>query len=135
MVLIWYLGMQRFLQLSAEDAAKALRPSLIKGRWIKPQLSLRQQATIKKVAQANGTFGSWTPGTGGWLPQWDLPKKHTVMRPPKGTANERREEERVKKIQTAMAGMDKKIEEHRAALIKAKPIKGLEKWLNETQAY
>ncbi|OQR99791.1 hypothetical protein ACHHYP_04421 [Achlya hypogyna] len=127
--------MQRFLQLSADEATKALRPTLVKGRWIKPMLSLRQQANVKKVAIANGTVGTWTAGTGGWLPAWDLPKQHNVMRTPKGHANERREADRVKKIQTAMAGMDKKIEEHRAALLKAKPIKGLEKWLNETQSY
>ncbi|KAF0698955.1 Aste57867_10446 [Aphanomyces stellatus] len=127
--------MQRFLSLSAEEAATALRPALVKGRWQKPMLSMRQQATIKKTAVRNGTAGTWTPGQGGWLAAWDLPKKHTVMRPPKGHASERREEERVKKIQTAMAAMPKKIEEHRAALIKAKPLKGLEKWLNETSAY
>ncbi|KAF0717571.1 hypothetical protein DYB37_002079 [Aphanomyces astaci] len=127
--------MQRFLQLSAEEASLALRPTLVKGRWKNPMISLRQQATVKKVAIQNGTVGSWTPGQGGWLEAWDTQKKHTVMRPPKGHANERREEDRVKKIQAAMATMPKKIEEHRAALIKAKPVKGLEKWLNETSAY
>jgi hypothetical protein len=127
--------MNRFLHLSAEEALKCLRPTLVKGRWEKPILSARQQALLKKTAIKNGTFGSWTPGQGGWLAAWDLPKQHNVMRPPKGHAIARREEERVKKIQAALVTMPKKIEEHRAALIKAKPIRGLEKWLNETSSY
>jgi len=127
--------MQRFLQMSADEAAKCLRPTLVKGRWQRPMLSLRQQAMVKKTALQNGTLGSWTVGEGGWLAEWDLPKKHSIMRPPKGHANERKEEQRVKKIQTAMANMPKKFEEHKKAMANAKPIKGLEKWLNETDAY
>lgn len=41
----------------------------------------------------------------------------------------------VKKVQAALANMPAKIEEHKKAVKLAKPLKGLEKWLNESDPY
>merc|ERR1711920_611778 len=122
--------MNRFLKMTAEDASMALRPKLVDGKWKKPMISKRQQSFIKKQAAKNGLMGQWVPGQGGWLMAWETPDAHRVMRPPKGHLRHRNVAERVEKIQKAMADMPKKVEEHKKAVKAAKPLKGLEKWLN-----
>lgn len=41
----------------------------------------------------------------------------------------------VKKVQAALAAMPSKLAEHKKAVKQAKPLKGLDKWLNETDPY
>ncbi|CAI5724370.1 unnamed protein product [Hyaloperonospora brassicae] len=128
-------GMQRFLRLSAAEAEAAMQPTLVAGKWKQPLLSGRKVALVKKHAARNGLLGTWEAGKGGWLETWDRPQQHHVMRPPKGHKNQRNEFDRVKKVQAAMAAMPGKIADHKKAVKQAKPLKGLYKWLNETDPY
>lgn len=41
----------------------------------------------------------------------------------------------VKKVQAALAAMPTKIAEHKKAMKASKPLKGLDKWLNESDPY
>jgi hypothetical protein len=41
----------------------------------------------------------------------------------------------VKKVQAALEAMPGKIAEHKKAVKQAKPLKGLDKWLNEKDPY
>lgn len=76
--------MQRFLLAkSATEAGNMLKPSVSGRKWIRPALSKRKAAMIRKEALRNGTYGTWTPVEGGWLPEWDGVAKHTVPNPPK----------------------------------------------------
>jgi hypothetical protein len=151
--------MQRFLRMTATEAEAAMKPRLVDGKWKQPFLSNRQIALVKKNAIRNGLVGQWVEGQGGWLESWDRPQKHHVMRPPKGHKNERNEfdrfvvqiyglipvcilsfvfmmyHNRARKIQEALANMPSKIAEHKKNIKAAKPLKGLEKWLNETDPY
>ncbi|KAJ0402705.1 hypothetical protein P43SY_007847 [Pythium insidiosum] len=128
-------SMQRFLRMSVAEAEAAMKPHLVDGKWKQPLLSRRKIAMVKKHAVQNGLVGQWVEGQGGWLPTWDRAEKHTVMRPPKGHINERNEFERVKKVQAALAAMPSKIAEHKKIVKQAKPLKGLDKWLNESDPY
>nr|CCA22383.1 conserved hypothetical protein [Albugo laibachii Nc14] len=125
------MTLRRMLRLSAEEAGAALRPSFVDGKWRQPLLSSRRAVMLKKRAQAGNLVGKWIVGHGGWLPEWDKPNKHHVMRPPKGHKNERNVHERVAKIQAALEKMPQKLEEHRKAIKSSKPLQGLELWLSE----
>jgi hypothetical protein len=127
--------LQRFLRLTAVEAEAAMKPQLVDGKWKQPLLSRRKIAIVKKHAVKNGRVGEWVEGEGGWLETWDAPLKHHVMRPPKGHLNQRNEFDRVKKVQAALANMPTKIAEHKKAAKLAKPMRGLDKWLNETDPY
>lgn len=127
--------MERFLRMTAAEAGAALKPALVDGKWKRPLLSGRKAALVKKQAARNGLVGQWVPGEGGWLEAWDRAQKHHVMRPPKGHKHQRNEFDRVKKVQAALAAMPAKIAEHKKAVKAAKPLKGLDKWLNETDPY
>ncbi|TMW69374.1 hypothetical protein Poli38472_001530 [Pythium oligandrum] len=128
-------SVQRFLRMSAAEAEAAMKPHLVEGKWKQPLLSRRKIAMVKKHAEQNGLVGQWIEGQGGWLEGWDRPQKHHVMRPPKGHLHQRNEFERVKKVQAALANMPTKIAEHKKAVKQAKPLKGLDKWLNESDPY
>ncbi|KAI9895915.1 hypothetical protein PsorP6_019059 [Peronosclerospora sorghi] len=128
-------GMQRFLRMTSAEAEAAMKPRMVDGKWKQPLTSGRKIAMVKKHAIRNGLVGTWQEGKGGWLETWDRPQKHYVMRPPKGHKRERNELERVKKVQAALAAMPNKIAEHKKAVKQAKPLKGLEKWLNEKDTY
>lgn len=142
------MTLRRMLRLSAEEAGAALRPTFVDGKWRQPLLSSRRAVMLKKRAQAENLVGKWIVGHGGWLPEWDKPNKHHVMRPPKGHKNQRNVHERseclkvaislslivhfrVAKIQAALDKMPQKLEEHRKAIKSAKPLQGLELWLSE----
>ncbi|KAF1772488.1 hypothetical protein GQ600_16453 [Phytophthora cactorum] len=128
-------GIQRFLRMSAVEAEAAMKPRLLDGKWKQPLISGRKIAMVKKHAARNGLVGTWEEGKGGWLETWDRPQKHHVMRPLKGHKNQRNEFERVKKVQAVLAAMPNKIAEHKKAVKQAKPLKGLDKWLNEKDPY
>ncbi|RLN13932.1 hypothetical protein BBJ28_00013929 [Nothophytophthora sp. Chile5] len=127
--------MQRFIRLTAAEAEAAMKPALVDGKWKQPVISGRKIAMVKKHALRNGLVGAWVEGQGGWLETWDRPQKHHVMRPLKGHKNQRDEFDRVKKVQAALANMPAKIAEHKKAVKQSKPLKGLDKWLNETDPY
>ncbi|RLN88856.1 hypothetical protein BBJ28_00011128 [Nothophytophthora sp. Chile5] len=156
--------MQRFIRLTAAEAEAAMKPALVDGKWKQPAISGRKIALVKKHALRNGLVGAWVEGQGGWLETWDRPQKHHVMRPLKGHKNQRNEFDRcvlhlsiylllnvgtgglalslfvcdrcsVKKVQAALANMPAKIAEHKKAMKQSKPLKGLDKWLNETDPY
>ncbi|DBA02059.1 TPA: hypothetical protein N0F65_000306 [Lagenidium giganteum] len=129
------MTMARILRMSAAEAEAAMKPQLVGGKWKQPMISGRKIAMIKKHAERNNLVGQWVEGQGGWLASWDRAQKHHVMRPPKGHKNERNEFERVKKIQAALANMPAKIAEHKKAVKASKPLKGLDKWLNESDPY
>ncbi|GAB9465583.1 hypothetical protein Gpo141_00002987 [Globisporangium polare] len=129
------MGMEQFLRMTAAQAEAAMKPTLVGGKWKQPLIPGRKVALIKKHAVRNGLVGQWVEGQGGWLETWDRAEKHHVMRPPKGHLNQRNEFDRVKKVQAALAAMPAKIAEHKKAVKASKPLKGLDKWLNETDPY
>lgn len=88
------MTLRRIVQLPAEQAGAALRPKFVQGKWKRPMLSGRKAMQLKQKAKENDLLGNWIVGQGGWLPQWDKPNKHRVMRPPKGTKHERNELQR-----------------------------------------
>lgn len=49
---------------------------------------------LRKRAIIEGTFGSWSPIHGGWLPEWDEPVKVPLLKPNKGHKRERTREAR-----------------------------------------
>ena len=123
--------MRRFLKASAAEARAMMQPSCVDGKWKRPLISKRQASEVRKQAMLNGTFGSWNPGQGGWLPEWDPKPKLLVMKPPKQHKHFRTREERVAKIQKAMDAMPQKLAEMKKVQKAARPLKGLEKFLAE----
>ena len=120
--------MSRSIRLLCQHGEKALKPLKVNDRWRPPMLSARVQAKIRKDATVDGTFGSFDSSTGkGWDPNWDKIDKVSgfSMRYPKLHKNERNREERARKIETLMEGMDKKIDDYRKAKIQEKPEPGI----------
>lgn len=99
--------------------------------WHPPKISKRKAAVLRKRAKREGTYGSWNPENGqGWDPAWDveleMAKPHgsgrfTVLRPPKKTSRQRTREERARRIEEKLVGMDERIEELHAERIRNKP--------------
>ena len=97
---------------------------------------------FRKKAIREGTYGSWDPIKGGWLPQWDQLKvkgkirsspsgggggaSAAAIRPHKLHIRERNREERYQKIKSALKEVDKKIEQHKETLQDLKPKPGIE---------
>mmetsp|Transcript_18167 Transcript_18167/g.25001 ORF Transcript_18167/g.25001 Transcript_18167/m.25001 type:complete len:139 (-) Transcript_18167:265-681(-) len=99
--------------------------------WIKPKISRRIAATIRKQAIIAGTYGSFDKTTGiGWDPQWDNVHKNGQkigrLKPPKLTKRERTRESRALKIEEKLKDVDEKIEQYRVENEEKKPKGGLE---------
>ncbi|GAB5036730.1 Hypothetical protein NocV09_04700220 [Nannochloropsis oceanica] len=130
-----------------KHGAEAFKPHFVDGRWQRPLISKRVAARLRKEALANGTYGSLqdtasTAGSvsssssrdggreggrvGGWDPAWDRVEAPRVLRPAKLHKRERTREERFQKIETAMAGMDAKVAQHKESLKSLKPKVGIE---------
>lgn len=105
--------------------------------WHSPKISKRKAAILRKRAKREGTYGSWDPENGqGWDPAWDveleMAKPHgsgrfTALRPPKKTERQRTREERARRIEEKLVGMDERIEELHAERIRNKPEPSFEK--------
>lgn len=86
--------------------------------WIPPLVSRRKAAALRKEAIQNGSFGSFVAEKGGWDPSWDLELlgrtkgRFPSVRPPKLPRHQRNREERAKKIEQKLVGMDDRIEEY-----------------------
>lgn len=120
--------MSRAARLLSQHGEKALKPHKINDKWRPPMLSARAQAKLRKSAILEGVFGSFDVSTGkGWDPNWDKIGKVSgfSMRYPKLHKNERNREDRARKIEVRMEGMDKRIEEYREAKIQQKPEPGI----------
>ena len=85
----------RSLKLLAQHGGEALKSRVIMGKYIRPLISKRIAANLRKRAIVDGTFGSFklldkdNKPLGGWDPSWDEPKKIHFIRPPKGHARDR----------------------------------------------
>ena len=90
-----------------------------------PLVSKRIAAGVRKRAIIDGTFGSWDDTRGGWIPEWDIPRKMFMARPLKGHKNERTRAARADKITKALEGMDEKIAAHKLERKAQKPTKDL----------
>mmetsp|Transcript_722 Transcript_722/g.1149 ORF Transcript_722/g.1149 Transcript_722/m.1149 type:complete len:126 (-) Transcript_722:33-410(-) len=111
----------------AKYGAQALRPSLIDGKWVKPLISARRAADLRKQAIIQGTFGKFEAETGkGWLSEWDSVKKIPGIRPPKLHQHQRNREQRFEKIEKAMKDMPNKVEKYRRSVADSKPAQGIE---------
>jgi hypothetical protein len=100
--------------------------------WKRPMLSKRRAAMLRKEAIRNGTYGAFDPERGGvgWDPAWDVELakanphclgRYTAMRAPKKDKMHRSREMRAQKIESAMEGMDERMEEMQAAKHRNKP--------------
>lgn len=129
--------MNRFRKATAEQFSAAIRPSFQEesGKWLEPLLSKRKAAAFRKEALENGKMGTWTPGQGGWLHEWDQSKQFTIMKAPKLHKRQRDIEKRVQKVQDAMATMPQKLEEYRRQAKANRPLKGLDKWLSSKDTH
>ena len=100
--------------------------------WNPPALSKRKAAVLRKEAIRNGTYGKFDSEKGGigWDPMWDVELakaslgglgRYPALRVPKKTSRTRTREIRAQKIETAMVGMDERMEEVQAAKHRNKP--------------
>mmetsp|Transcript_1357 Transcript_1357/g.1830 ORF Transcript_1357/g.1830 Transcript_1357/m.1830 type:complete len:126 (-) Transcript_1357:331-708(-) len=110
-----------------EFGASALKPMMKDGKWVKPLLSARKAANLRKKAIKEGTYGAFCTETGkGWDPLWDSVKKVPALRPHKLHKYQRNRKQRFEKIEKAMEDMPKKIEKYRQGIEDAKPVPGIE---------
>ena len=79
-------------------------------RYIGPLISRRKAADFRKISLKDNTFGTFTPGVGGWDASWDSPRKFFMLRPYKGVKPDRTRETRAQKIEAAMKSMPERIE-------------------------
>jgi hypothetical protein len=106
------------------DGVKALLPSTyakdqVTTHWTSPAISARKAAIMRKQAVRDGSYGTFNSETGqGWLAQWDIdvalqkPRgqgRHRT-RVPKKTKRMRTREERARKIEEKMVGMEERVE-------------------------
>jgi len=122
------MKMNRAARLLCKYGEEALKPTKVNDRWRPPMISLRLQAEQRKKALEEDTYGGFDTTTGkGWDPKWDRIGKVSgfSMRYPKLHKNERNREERARKIEVLMEGMDQKIEEYRRAKYQEKPEPGI----------
>lgn len=100
--------------------------------WKPPAISKRKAAVLRKQAIRNGTYGKFDSEKGGvgWDPMWDVELakaslgglgRYTALRVPKKSSRKRTREMRAQKIETAMVGMDERMEEVQAAKHRNKP--------------
>ena len=100
---------RRYLMEKGVEALRPQRVSEDSKKWIRPLISRRKAAVMRKAAIADGTFGSFDTSTGiGWDPQWDVDVYHvrgniSALRPPKGHKRERTRETRAQKIESNLA--------------------------------
>ena len=114
----------RVIRQLAQHGIEALKPNLSSGRYQGPMVSPRRAAVVRKRAIIEGTYGTFCPYFGGWLPEWDKPRKMDFIRVPKGHKRERTREARAEKITQAMKEMPKKIQAYKDDLNKRKPDRG-----------
>lgn len=110
------------LKRLSKHGGDALKPSvrMVENAkvWIPPLVSRRKAAALRKEAVQNGSFGSCIPDKGGWDPSWDLELlgrtkgRFPTVRPPKLPRHQRNREERAKKIEQKLDGMDERIEQY-----------------------
>ena len=113
----------RSVRLLGQFGAAALKKEIKNGQYIKPMISKRIAANIRKRAIVDGTFGQYTPGIGGWDPEWDEPKGIHIMRPHRGHLRERTRNDRVEKIDKAMQGMPDRLDKYKKEAMERKPKK------------
>jgi hypothetical protein len=100
--------------------------------WKSPAISKRKAAVLRKEAIRNGTYGKFDSEKGGigWDPKWDVELamatlgglgRYSALRVPKKSTRNRTREMRAQKIETAMIGMDERMEEVQAAKHRNKP--------------
>jgi hypothetical protein len=104
--------------------------------WHPPKLSGRKINVLRKRAQRDGTYGSFDAATGiGWDPAWDIelavarPRgagRLMALRPSKKSERQRTREQRAKRIEEKLVGMDERIEELHAERIRNKPVRTVE---------
>lgn len=124
------------LKKLSQHGVEALKPSVRmvdnSKVWIPPLISRRKAAALRKEAIQNGSFGSFVANQGGWEPAWDLELlgrskgRFPSIRPPKLPRHQRNREERAKKIEQKLVGMDERIEEYYQEKHDAKPAKTFE---------
>ena len=100
--------------------------------WKSPAISKRKAAVLRKEAIRKGTYGKFDSEKGGigWDPMWDVELakaslgglgRYTALRVPKKSSRKRTREMRAQKIETAMIGMDERMEEVQAVKHRNKP--------------
>lgn len=103
--------------------------------WIGAAISNRVAQVLRKQAIRDKTYGTFTPGVGGWDPQWDIDlarsKPHGMgrlisIRRPKKTRHQRTREDRALKLEKNMEGMDERMDALRYERQKQKPVKDIE---------
>lgn len=130
---------------AALHPTKRVDPNVKRQKWLRPIVSKRIAADLRKKAIKQGTFGSYDPTNGiGWDSSWDV---KTVargddggrieicsngklpwmqIRPPKETKRERTRETRAVKIEKLLEVADDKILQHKLDLEERKPVPGIE---------
>ena len=99
----------RVIRQLAQHGIEALKPNLSSGRYQGPMVSPRKAAVVRKRAIIEGTYGTFCPYFGGWLPEWDKQRKMDFIRVPKGHKRERTRAARAETITQAMKEMPNKI--------------------------
>jgi hypothetical protein len=118
----------RTVRLLAEHGKDAIEPKKgagMEARYVMPMISSRKAAMARKKAIIDGTYGSFSPVYGGWLPEWDTPRKIYPLRPMKMHSRERSRPARADKITKAMQGMDDKIAKYRQEIADKRPKKDM----------
>ena len=113
----------RVIRMLAEHGGDALKATIERGRYVGPIISPRKAKMVRKRAIVEGTFGSFCPQFGGWLEEWDTPRKTYLYRVPKGHLRDRNREKRADKITKALDEMPKKIEAYEKDAKTRKPDK------------
>jgi len=101
-------------------------------KWYGPKISGRDRAMLRKRAILNGRYLRGAKlEEGGWDPRWDNQRKVVVAREPKLKKHLRDRDERVARIEAALATMDDDIERHHDERRLMKPRSGRERLLLE----
>lgn len=123
--LVQHAGVRKRL---ARDGVLALTPTK-EGKWRRPSISNRKANVARKQAIVAGTYGSFDPERGGWLPEWDKVRSPQVLRPMREHKQDRTRPERAAVIRKNLKDMPAKIAAYRKEVKKRKPPPGIESLL------
>uniref|UniRef100_A0A7S2ATP3 MRPL25 domain-containing protein n=1 Tax=Octactis speculum TaxID=3111310 RepID=A0A7S2ATP3_9STRA len=111
----------------AKYGPDAFQPKKLQdGKWAKPMISRRMAADLRSHSLREGTWGSFSPITGGWDSSWDSYKRPKIRRPLKTSKRDRTRDDRFERIQGKMGEQDAKRAEYRKARVDAKPPPGIQ---------
>ena len=128
------------LRQLAKHGVDALKPTLIAAKspmendyWRAPLVSNRIANVLRKQAMRDGTYGTFENKIG-WDSNWDVELARSKprgqgrksLKVPKKPKYQRTREERARKIEAAMEGMDERMDAYHVEKHEAKPPKNFE---------